>query len=246
VPGWYRRKNRGAFQNERTYSPAESALILPDTSVWVSQQGVTQSGSVSSWASYLGGRSNTVSQAVGGQQPIYSASGGVGGRPLITFDGTDDVLEGAFSKGSAWTSHEGGCVGSRVAVGAVGDTWCMLHQSGGFIAGLRDQSAGAVHFTTVTTTANGTSDPDGANGFWSGSAITNEVRCRKGGVVEGETLSGTVGSVADTCTVAVGGRVATAAYANIAIQAWSWGPRLTDDQRSYLRALLTFWTGITC
>lgn len=229
-----------------TFTPAESATILPLSSVWISQQGVTESGTVSSWASYLGGRSNTLSQGTGAARPAYNATGGVGSRPLITFDGSDDVLEGSFSKGSSWTDFEGGVVGSRVAFASASDAWIMMHQGGGFIGGLRDQSASAAHFTTSTTTANGTTDPDGNVAYWHGSAITAEVVMRRNGVDEGVNLTGVYGGHADTCTVAVGGRVATGAYANIAIQAAVWGPRLTPAQRLYLRQLLTFWTGVTC
>ena len=241
---------RGAFRLGRrpswTFSPAESAVMLPTSAIWISQEGITLGVGVASWASYLGGLASTVSQAVGGQQPAYAAGGGVGGRPLLTFDGIDDVLEGVTSKGSNWTDHEMGVVGARVAFGAGGDTWIMMRQGGGFMVGIRDNSAAAWQYTTSTTAAIGTTDPDGNQAFWSGSAITGQVRARRNGTIEATNAAGVVGATAEPVVTAIGGRVASAAYANIAIQAAFTSTILSDDQRTYLRALLTFYTGINC
>lgn len=242
---------RGAFRLQSglarfSFSPTESAVILPKSAIWISQQGVTAGTGVSSWASYLGGLACTMVQATVGRQPAYSASGGVGGRPLITTDGVDDFIEGPINKGDAWNNIEMGVAGRRVAFGTAGDTWILHHQSGSFVAGVRDASATAHQMTTSTTSANGTSDPDGNNAMWAGSCVTNSVVAWKNGVAEGTTASGSFGPDGNPRTVCVGGRVVTAAYSNIAIQAAFTGELLTTEQRLYLRALLTFYTGINC
>jgi hypothetical protein len=229
------------------FSPAESAVQLPDAAVWVSGTGVTATTTVSAWASSYGGRSATLSQAGGTLQPAYSAAGGSGGRPLITFDGVDDVLEGVLTTGSPWSAAELGVAGSRVAFAAASDAWMMIHQSGGFIVGIRDQSATAAHMTTATTTANGTSDPDAVPGYYHGTAVAGDVRMRKNGATEGTAPSGSFGPYSEPLTVAIGGRVATGAYANLAVQgAVASRSILSQLQREYLRQLLMRHTSIPC
>lgn len=230
-----------------SYSPSESAALLPQTAIWISQQGVTTADAgttANSWASYLGGISSTVTSPAATNRPAYSATGGVGSRPLLTFDGVDNVLEGTVTKGSGWTSYEGGIVGNRVAGNAT-DVWIMMHQSGGFIFGVSDNTSTSWRALTGTTVAAGTTNPNADNAFWSGSAITNEVASRRNGTAQNTTASGTVGTTNEPVTCAIGGRIATSEYGNIAIQAAVWGVRLTTDQRTYLRGLLNYWTGIT-
>lgn len=242
---WFKRRRTGF-----TFTPAESAVILPQTAVWISTQGVTVATGVSSWVSYLGGVSSTLVQATGGLQPAYNASGGVGGRPLVTFDGIDDVLKGSFLKSPAlFADLEMGYIGQRVAYVAASDVWMMLEETatGAFIYGIRDQSATQWHGTTPTQTIVSVgSDPDGANAHYSWDATPGAFNLRTGGVVNatsGQPFSSDVGTGR---SVAIGGRTAVGAYANIAGQAHHMGSLLTADQRTYLRAALTFHTGINC
>lgn len=235
----------GAGRNQ--YSAATSAMMLPQTAVWVSQNGVTTADAgttANSWASSFGGISATLTSPAATNRPAYSATGGVGSRPLLTFDGVDNVLEGTVSKGSGWTSYEGGIVGNRVAGNAT-DVWIMMHQSGGFVFGISDNTTTGWRVLTGTTVALGTTNPNGDNAYWSGSAITNEVVSRRNGTAQNTTASGTVGTTNEPVTCALGGRIATSEYGNIAIQAAVWGVRLTTTQRDYLRGLLNYWTGIT-
>lgn len=232
------------------FSPAESAIILPQTAVWISQQGVTVATGVSQWVSYLGGVSSALVQATGGFQPAYNAIGGVGGRPLITFDGVDDVLKGGFLKNPAlFADLEMGYIGQRVAYVSVSDVWMMLEETatGAFIYGIRDQSATQWHGTTATQTIVSVgSDPDGVNAHYSWDAAPGAFNLRVGGVVNA-TSGQPFGSDAGTGrSLAIGGRTAVGTYANIAGQAHYAGALLSAAQRTYLRAALTFYTGINC
>lgn len=231
-----------------TYSPAESAALLPQTAVWVSTQGVTVATGVSAWASYLGGLACTISQATGGLQPAYSAAGGVGGRPLITANGTDQFLRGTMGlKGSAYTTNEMGLVGQRVAWAAGTDFIIGYEAALAIQSGIRDGATAATWRGTDIALYDlaSTSDPDGVNAFYSfnGSASLGQVR--KNGTVEASNAT-TPTSMADGGTFVFGGRTITAAYANWSVQALVFGVQLDNAQRDYLRAALTFHTGITC
>jgi hypothetical protein len=226
-----------------TFSPAESAIELPFSSIGISQQGVTQAGTVSAWQSYLGGVSVTLVQAVGASRPAYSASGGVGGRPLVTFDGVDDVLKGPITKGSAFSSFEMGIVGSRVTFASAADFWILYETViAGLLFGIRDLSA-ATWRVTSNVDLNATSDPDSVTAHYSADAITGNYNTRKNAVLE-STSGGAYTTQADTQVIALGGRSGSAAYANIAVQAWYLGPQLSGAQRTYIQGLLAFYTGI--
>lgn len=229
-----------------TYTPAESAVLLPQTSVWISQQGVTVATGVSSWVSYLGGLACTLSQATGGLQPAYSAAGGVGGRPLITTDGVDDVMKGTTpAKGSNYSTFEMGVVGARVA-GVAGDAILTYEVAGSVYWMMRDASAAALHGTDAALyNLATTTDPDANNKFYTfnGGPSLGEVRVN-GTIEAANTTTCTVG--VDNRDVAFGARTASAAYANWAVQGLVFGVQLTDTQRTYLRGALTFHTGIAC
>lgn len=237
-----RRSRTGGY----TFTPAESATILPLSAIWISQQGVTTvSGEVDVWASYLGGVACTIDAPAATNRLAYNATGGVGGRPLITSDGVDNVLEGLITKGSAWDDYEIGVVGNRVAFGTALDIVF------GFFIGatpyfyLNDQSTAAIRFTVnggVNTTH--TEDPDGLNRHWSGDSLAGTQNARITGAVVA-TASTSTPSRADGNTVALGARPAGTAAANFNYQAAYIGPVLDSTQRSYLREMLTFYTGIT-
>lgn len=223
-----------------TYSPAEFAAMMPPGCCWISQQGVTQAGAVSAWLSYLGSVSATLVQGTGAAQPAYNASGGVGGRPLITFDGTDDVMKAVVTKGSQWTSFEMGIVGQRVSFASGGDFWAMMETtaSAALLFGIRDLDASNWRVTS-NVDLNAASNPNVA-AIYSADAITGNYNCRKNGVLE-STSGGAFTTRNDAETFAVGGRSGVAAYANIAIQAVYCFPQLTAGQRTYLTGALTFY-----
>jgi hypothetical protein len=232
-----------------TYSPAESAIILPQSAIWISQQGVTQAaGTVSAWVSYLGGVSATLAQGLVGSQPAWSASGGVGGRPLITTDGVDDVLFGTVTKGSAFADYEIGMVGNRVAFGAANDLWWGYQITVSPMFYLNDQLATLGRFT-VAGGANVSLtgfDPDGLNAHYSGDAASGVINARVNGSIVATTAAA-VTSRADGNTAVFGANASGAAMqGNVAAQALYIGPSLLADQRIYLRGALTFWTGINC
>lgn len=225
------------------------ATDLAGVAVWVSQSGVTQAaGTASAWASEYGSISCTMTAPVGTSEPAYNATGGAGSRPLLTFDGTDDVLYGAFTKGSDFTSVEGGFVGSRVAFGATGDQVCGYALSTAAPV-LMMQDATAATFRVVTAAAGNavsTSDPDGVTAHWSfdhpgGTAVNN---FRRAGAVEGSGASGALTTRADGGYAFIGAHPNKSAAANITCQAFYIGPALTAGQRANLRALLTNGTGV--
>jgi hypothetical protein len=247
IGGVFGQGGGGGGASGPTYSPAESAIILPQSAIWISQQGVTQAGTVSAWASYLGGVSSTLTQGTGAAQPAYNASGGVGGLPLITFDGTDDVLTAAITKGSAWSSYEWGIVGQRVAFGTAGDVWAGYGTAAGVMRfSLQDQTAALFRGTVIGgANVSGTTDPDAFPAHYSCGAGGGLITVRVGGVIEGGPTAATVTSRADGENVCLGASPTGATAANVAMQAAYIGPELTADQRTYLRGALTFWTSIS-
>lgn len=234
----------GGASNALSYA---HATHLPDTAIGVSTAGLTLADSgatVQSWAAALGGVACTFSAPSAGQRPAHSATGGAGGRPLVTCDGVDDVLAGTVTKGSAWDSYECGVVGSRVSGTLSGGRWINYYNGGSLRFGLQNQSAAALRFG-VTGGANlsSTTDPDDHVAHYSGDSAAGTQNMRVGGVVE-STASATTTSRADGGEVTIGANEAGTNPANIAIQAWHIGPALTTEQREHLRALLTHHTGI--
>jgi hypothetical protein len=224
------------------------ATHLPNTAIGVSTAGLTLADAnttVNQWAATLGGVSCTLAAGASTNRPAYNATGGVGSRPLVTFDGADDRLNGTFTKGSALTSRRAGVVGQRVAFGTGGDVWIGYSVSNSMVFGIRDHNAAAFQGVeaSVATSAS-TTDPDGANGhYWlanDGSSQTLGV----GGTTE-DTDTATPTTRADGNLVVLGGGM-LGAHANIAIQAWHFGPNLNSEQVTHLRALLSYHTGVSC
>lgn len=222
--------------------------MMPPGSCWISQQGTAEAtapGQLSSWLNYLGSVSCTLAQAVSGSQPLINASGGVGGLPLITTDGVDDVLFGNITKGSAWADYEIGVVGRRLSFTAAGRLW-WAYQGGNF--SLNDQTAALVRFTVAggaNTSHTGFDPDDAADRHYSGDALSGVMNARVGGSIVA-TNAGTVTSRADGGVLSLGATAAGATPSNISLQAMYAFPALTADQRTYLRAALTFYTGINC
>lgn len=229
----------------------DDAARLPETAIGVSTAGLTLADgdtTVDDWAATLGGISTSPDAPASTNRPAYSATGGTGSRPLVTFDGTDNVLDDAITKGSAWADYEYGIVGSRVAFGTAGDRWLAYMSSATTLRfGLADNNAltfrnsisGGVNLTSA-------SDPDGVVAHYSGDAASGgTVNVRVGGAVDA-TTSSTVTSRADGDQIRLGGNGDGTNAGNIAIQAWYMGPLLTADQRTELRALLSYHTGVSC
>lgn len=228
-----------------TFSPAESAGILPLNAIWVSQQGVTTvSGEVDIWVSYLGGIACTINAPAATNRLAYNATGGVGGRPLLTSDGADNVLEGLITKGSDWADYEIGVVGNRVAFGAATDIVLGYFIGATPYFYLNDASTTAIRYTlNAGANTTHTEDPDGLDRHWSGDAIGTTQNSRINGAVVA-TATTTVTSRADGNIVSLGARPAGTSAGNFNYQAAYVGPSLDTTQRNYLRQLLEFYTGI--
>jgi hypothetical protein len=220
--------------------------VLSRIALVLSTEGVSVSGGVvDSWATAaVSGVSATLAATLTAR-PAYSATGGVGSRPLITFDGVNDFLTGIITKGSAWTDYEIGVVGSRLSFPAAG-RGISSYSSGGaprFFIG--DANASAMRFS-VTGGGNADGDDPGTIRHYSGDAASGTINVRTNGSVVA-TTAGTVTSRADGESWTLGARVAAGTEnANWAIQVAYIGPVLTAGERDDLRAYLTAQTGITC
>ncbi len=244
---------RGAFRlgaSASIYSPAVSAAVLPRTAIWISQKNVTESGGfVDSWGSYLGGISATLSGA-GIQRPAYGASAGVGGRPLISFDGVDDNLSGVITLGAAHTANEWAITGDRTALSVLGNVVLGYYQGGALRYGLRDRTvnafyngAGTIVLTIVGTPA---TDPDGNNQrWWCTRAPAPLAAIGHGGTTDGSTAAGAIVSYIDGQSIYVGASPGGVGATSPRVQAIDFGELLSASQRQYLRDLITYWTGIT-
>lgn len=232
------------------------AAYLPNTAIGVSTAGLTLADSdttVDSWAATLGGVSATLTAPTSGQRPAYSASGGPGSRPLVTGDGSNDALMGTLTKGSAWDSYEWGAVcrlvsagsaGERVVCYGVGATWWSSGAVSRFH--LNERNAGTYR-VTVSGGANVEPLLDSSSALlhWSADASSGTINARRGGTVEA-TASATVTSRPDGETLSLFADGAGGSNSNSAMLAWYCGPVLTADQRTHLRALLTYHTGVAC
>ena len=234
------------------YSPAASAAMLPQTAIWIATTdylGLADGNTtVDTWLAGWGGIRPTLTAPAATNRPAYSPTGGTGGRPLVTFDGADNCLGGVMTKGSDWTSHEVGMVGSRVAYGAGADMAVGIVVGSVFTIGTSDHSIAAMRSGVVGLgNAATTSDPDGNQANWSGDhpGGTAGVNARKNGTIENTGVSGAYTPRADGSHVCLGGNsVGLANFGNWAFMAAYAGPSLTADQRAYLRALLTYHTGV--
>ncbi len=230
------------------------ATDLPNTAVWVSQSGVTTAdagSTVDSWASAFGGRSATIGPAASGSvRPAYSATGGVGSRPLITWDGVDDVIKGVVTTGSAFDGTTGctmAWLGQRVSFASAGDVWMQYEDdiSAAALYAIRDVSASLWRGTDISVAdLNATSDPDGVNALYQFDLATNAWAVRKNGTSEATSASA-VTARNDSEVLALGGRTTSSAYANVSAQAIVFGKLLGSSQRTNLRALLTNATGVS-
>lgn len=221
--------------------------MLPQTAILISQQGVITAdagATTDSWQSYLGGVSVTLTALAAVNRPAYSATGGVGGRPLITTDGVDDVLFGTMTKGSAWTSAEIGFVGQRIAFVAAANIHVCYFSLATPAFYLNDASTTQMRLTVSGgSNSNHPTDPDGLNRHWSGDAEGTTQVARINGVSSSpQTI--TITSRTDGANASIGARTTGLNPSNIAVQAVYLGAALSSGQRDYLRAALTHYTGI--
>jgi hypothetical protein len=219
---------------------------LPLTSIGVSSAGITAADAgttVQSWAASLGGIAATLAAPGSTNRP---ARGSAGGFVLVTFDGTDDVLTGTLTKGSAFDTCEMGFVGSRVAFGTAGDLAISYSATGTTPHfSIQDASVDTALRFSGAANAQSTTDPDGTVAHYSGDAQTSTWNMRVAGTVEA-TASAAVTSRADGGSLSLGGRPAATNSGNYAMRAWYCGPVLTATQRTHLRALLSYHTGVAC
>jgi hypothetical protein len=152
-----------------------------------------------------------------------------------------------------WTSYEFGVVGAVVVGGATADALANMN---GAVAGERRRLEESNVATLIRLAADDSTTlivVDGTtiettNGHWSADwAFAGNMNVRFGGAIEGALANDKV-SYVDAVPIGIGARTATAGGpCNCALQAWYFSTaQLTADERTYLRALLTYHTGITC
>lgn len=223
----------------------DDATYLADTAIGISTVGVTTvSSAVDQWDSSLGGISVTLTAPSASQRPAYSATGGPGGRPLVTGDGIDDALTGTLTKGSAFDNYEWGGVCRLVAAITAGRRVVSYGVGAVTRFHLNERNAGTYRIT-VSGGANVEPLLDSTTSLlhWSGDATPSTINARRTGVVEA-TASATVTSRPDGETLSLFADGAGGNNSNSELMAYYCGPILTTDQRTHLRALLTYHTGI--
>lgn len=227
---------------------APPPAVLSRIALVLSTEGVTVSGGVvDSWATAAVSGVSATLAAAGSARPAYSATGGVGGRPLITFDGVDDFLTGIITKSSAFSDYEIGVVGQRLSFTAANEGIACYALGGSPRFYLNDNTATTIRFTVVGGANVVGGNPSTAPAHYSGDAASGgTVNCRQNGTVI-NTTTATVTSRPDGESWVLGSRTAAGAdYAHYALQAAYIGPLLTAGERDDLRAYLTTMTGITC
>lgn len=209
-----------------SFSPAESAVILPDSAVGIVAQGVTQAGTVTQWDAVWGGRASLVSLTpiAAANEPAWNAIAGPGGGPAVVFDGANDVLRdavtGLWGFGPSGFDLEvwGYCAGAETA-GDVLLRWVATDSvSLGVTAApvLRCSTAGAggatVNGTTVVTGTFRRMQFRGAAGGLQ-DAVVN-------GVTEG-SVANTHAAWTDGGSLALGASVAASTPTALTCVAWS-------------------------
>ena len=233
----------------RTYRPSDGVpAVLSKIALVLSTENVSVSGGVvDSWGTTA---ASGISASLAGTttaRPAYNATGGVGGRPLITFDGVNNFLTSIITKGSAWSDYEIGIVGQRLSF-TVANKGIAAYSLGGTPRFYINDNTAATWRFTVVSGANVTGgNPDTAPVHISGDAASGgTVNTRQGGTIINTTTT-TVTSRPDGETWVLGASNASALnLANYALQAAYIGPLLTADERTALRAYLTAQTGIIC
>lgn len=230
------------------------ATYLPDTAIWVSTAGLTLADSdttVDSWVSSLGGLSGTVSAPTAGVRPSYSASGGAGSRPLVTFDGVNDTLsDNAFVRGATWTDFEGGAVGEMLSGNTNGDIVLEYYTASGRYRPVQrigtGQRVNASILGGSAGTTTWTASNDNVTGHFSGDWDGADLSVRLAGAVQSTVATAGV-SLPDSGKVVLGSfNAGASSWAAFTCQAAYAGGYLTADQRTHLRALLTYHTGVAC
>lgn len=225
-----------------------ATTYLPTTAIGISTAGLTLADSnttIDQWASSLGGLSQTLTAPAAADRPAYSATGGTGSRPLATFDGSSDVLRGTLTKGSAFTTIEFGFVGGVLTV--VNNDALLAWQN---------TNTRLIMITGATARAfvMSTGSFDGTVGALSSTRRHHSIDAAGSGGASNYRVGGTIqnssttvaASIPDASTCALAALVTASSFANIDCQAWYFGARLTADQRTHLRALLTYHTGVSC
>ncbi len=240
-PDW---KVTGTITNGSGSDSADSNLVTWDRSTLPIAGGYSGAGltladsgtTVDAWASSIGSVSATLTAPTASERLAYSATGGVGSRPLVTST-TGKRLTGTITKGSAFASAEIGFVGSQL-------TYLGAGAFMSYAATIEILNNGATLARGRWSALPSSTTLAGTIAHWStDGTASGTLSMRVGGTAEGTDTAGT--SVADGGVLCLGNRAATAYPTNSGFQAWYIGPQLTADQRLDLRALLTYLTGVS-
>jgi len=210
------------------------------------------------WAATYGGDPLAiVLQALAAtNRPAWSAAGGAGGRPQAVFDGSDNgLVDAAITKGSTWGQAELGYVGNVHTTGT-GVDQIIGYGTGASIRFSITSSATANRCDMTTTGAGGvtsicTTAESATKRHWSldtFDVLSGAAQiARVAGTIEDGPDVTAYAAYADGSAFWIGARSDAAAAAGVNIQAWYLSTTvLTADQRTHIRALLTYLTTVAC
>ena len=230
---------------------AESNAVSYDDTIdmlagWHADEGLTlvlDSGSyyVDEWASCEGAVSATVTAPSSSARPLYDATGGAGGRPLIVGDGVDDRLSDvAYSY--APSAIEFGVVAHSYST--AGNNNRFISRGGGATSAfINQQIVGTVRVGAPSGRITALVSPAGAQHFSGDSDGSTATNLRFNGAIAATTLADAV-SLSNRLDLF--GYPSTGYYANGGVQAVYFGAKLTDARRLNRRAYLTGRTGVAC
>lgn len=231
----------------------DDAAHLPDTAIGVSTAGLTLADSdttVDAWAATLGGKavSLTLSALSAAARPAYAATGGAGGRPLLTWDGAGDVLRATgVTFGGTWSGLALDVVGVLAGPETSGDRIMRFASGDLFTLGTQGTpvatlvASGAGGATSVGSTVI-TGSQRLMTAEWDGATQSVAIN----GTVE-DSDANTHAAYADGVVIALGADAGGGGSIALSAQAWAVSRgSLTSTQRTHLRALLTYHTGVSC
>jgi len=225
---------------------------FPDSAIGITTTGLTLADgdtTVDQWAAAYGGKKAEVVivAPAATNRPAYSATGGPGSRPMVTSDGTDNVLrDTACTFGGTWAAFSLDYVGYIVAAGSAGDRFQLYGTSSGFFS--MSESATQRLFGNTTsasvsstgTTAFTTSHRQGTF-YWDGANQTLHVN---NGAAE-DTDASVHAAYADGSTYSMFGTPAAANCINANCLGWAiTRGTLTAGQKADLRAFFQNKTGV--
>jgi hypothetical protein len=248
------------------YATSNALAFAPDTrfpllAIGISTTGLTLADSdttVDSWAAMYGGKKSavTLSAPAATNRPAYDATGGPGGRPLVTWDGVDNVLRStAVTMGYDWNAHCMHIVGYCVGAETAGDIM-MRYEPAGRSAAFTVTSTPQMRFITSGTggtTSVGTTTITGSHRLMSARAVAlasgvQSLHINNGAAEDSDAI--TVAAWTDGQQFVMGASASGTLAVNLRCIGWALGARdsasavLDSSQNADLYAFFQNKTGV--